>query len=318
MDYGLKQTVVADLAHRVLPGRTGNHTNQSISPDNEEERRSPGARSSTDPAPAAEEEEEEENEPAEFEEGRGPNAASIPVGPTKEEMDEHMLTHIPYRQWCQHCVSGKAKGNPHQKSRGYVREMPTIVLDYMYMRERQGEGEEGGMPILVAHDLVAARGGTGNLFARVVPAKGVNQYAVQSLSNELSYLGHKEFILKSDGEPAIVALKEAIKAERQERIVLEKSPVGESRSNGAAENAVQQIQGQVRAIKHALESRLQTRVPEASNAIPWLIMHAARTINRYRVGKDGRTAYRRIKGKEFRRPIAEFGETVLYLKPNTK
>ena len=74
----------------------------------------------------------------------------------------------------------------------------------------------------------------------------------------------------------------------------------------------------MRAIKHALESRIGAKVPEAASAIPWLIMHAARCINRYRVGKDGKTAYRRVKGKEFRRPIAEFGETVLYLKPGTK
>ena len=46
-------------------------------------------------------------------------------------------------------------------------------------------------------------------------------------------------------------------------------------------------------------------------------MHAAATLNRYRVGNDGFTAYRRLKGKEFRRPAAEFGETVLYLKPGT-
>ena len=229
-----------------------------------------------------------------------------------------MLTHIPYRQWCQHCVSGKAKGNPHCGAKGYLREMPTVVMDYMYMKERQREEEEGGMPILVTCDLVTARGGTGNIMARVVPAKGVNEYAVQAAANELTYLGHKELILKSDGEPAIVALKEAIKSERKERIIFETSPVAESKSNGAAENTVQQVQGQVRTIKHALESRLRVRVPEAASVIPWMVMHAARCINRYRVGKDGRTAYRRVKGKEFRKPIAEFGESVMYLKPNSK
>ena len=153
-----------------------------------------------------------------------------------------MLTHIPYRQWCQHCVSGKAKGNPHHSAKGYVREVPTVVMDYMYMREDQREGEEKGMPILVACDLVTARGGTGNIFARVVPAKGVNEYAVQALSGELTYLGHKEIILKSDGEPSILALKEAVRSEKKERIIMEKSPVAESKSNGAAENAIQQVQ----------------------------------------------------------------------------
>ena len=56
-------------------------------------------------------------------------------------------------------MSGKAKGNPHHSAKGYVREVPTVVMDYMYMKEKQNEGEENGMPILVACDLVTARGG---------------------------------------------------------------------------------------------------------------------------------------------------------------
>ena len=44
--------------------------------------------------------------------------------------------------------------------------------------------------------------------------------------------------MKSDGEPAIVALKEAVKAERSERITLEKSPAAESKSNGVVEHVV--------------------------------------------------------------------------------
>ena len=50
--------------------------------------------------------------------------------------------------------------------------------------------------------------------------------------------------MKSDGEPAIVALTEVVKLERHERIVLESSPVKESKSNGGIENVVQQGQGQ--------------------------------------------------------------------------
>ena len=113
------------------------------------------------------------------------------------------------------------------------------------------EGQEGsdqvGLPILVMNDMLKARGGTGHVFARVVPNKGVNEYAVQAVAQQVAQLGHKELIMKSDGEPAIQALKAAVKAERPERIILEQSPVAESKSNGQAENAVQQIQGQFRA-----------------------------------------------------------------------
>ena len=48
--------------------------------------------------------------------------------------------------------------------------------------------------------------------------------------------------------------------------------------------------------------------------MPWLFKHAADTINRTRVGVDGKTAFRRWKGKNFNKKIAEFGENVCYLK----
>ena len=68
------------------------------------------------PRPAAEEDENEED----IEEGRNPCAAAIPASPTREEREKHMLTHIPFRPWCQHCISGKAKGNPHKKAGEHI------------------------------------------------------------------------------------------------------------------------------------------------------------------------------------------------------
>ena len=44
------------------------------------------------------------------------------------------------------------------------------------------------------------------------------------------------------------------------------------------------------------------------------MLHSARTINRFHIGSDGKTAYQRWKGKPLKREIAEFGESVLYLK----
>ena len=49
-----------------------------------------------------------------------------------------------------------------------------------------------------------------------------------------------------------------------------------------------------------------------------LVSHAASTINRHHVGQDDKTAYKRWKGKEFRREVAEFGESVMYLKAGTQ
>ena len=67
-------------------------------------------------------------------------------------------------------------------------------------------------------------------------------------------------------------------------------------------------------MKDALESRLGKRIGEENNLVPWLVSHAAATVNWRRKDQEGSTAYRRWKGKEFKTVVAEFGECVWYLK----
>ena len=121
---------------------------------------------------------------------------STPRRPPQEEVDRHMLTHLPYRSWCPHCVRGKSRGKHHSGSTG-SKQIPTIAVDYMYMHESQDANEEKGMPILVARDLNLGGVGTGMVFARVVPSKGVQAYAVKSLAADVTSLGYNEFVFKT-------------------------------------------------------------------------------------------------------------------------
>ena len=98
----------------------------------------------------------------------------------------------------------------------------------------------------------------------------------------------------------------------------EESPVSESKSNGEIEKAIQTVQDQVRAVKGSLESRYGQHIPRDHPSVPWLIRHASQTLNRFHIGKDGKTAYERMKGKQFKREVAEFGECVWYFKPGIK
>ena len=140
------------------------------------------------------------------EEATEPNIARAPVLPSREKIESHMVTHVPFRSWCKHCVRGKSKGLAHNRQKPAERSLPTIVCDYMYMRESQNEGEERGMPILVARDADNCDAGTGMLFARVVPAKGVNPYAVKAFANDVAMLGHPQLVIKCDQESPIAAL----------------------------------------------------------------------------------------------------------------
>jgi hypothetical protein len=118
------------------------------------------------------EDKEEDNDEAislEEEEGIEAKVGKSEKAPTKEEVAAHMVNHIPFRSWCSHCVKGKAHGNPHRRKKAMDREFrePIVSVDYMFMHDNQGEGEEKGMPIMVVKDRK-----TRIIRARVVPQKG--------------------------------------------------------------------------------------------------------------------------------------------------
>jgi len=206
---------------------------------------------------------------------------------------------------------GQAQEDPHRKDSKEKREgVSLVVMDYMYMKSKEGTGreveaeesseeeEDGesdaeskkfGLPTLVMRDV--DRGVT---FATTVPRKGKDPFGVRRASRDITkVLGLKRLILKCDQEPAILDLKEAIRLESGIEIIDEESMVGDSASNGAAENAVKRVQGKVRSIKSGLERRLKQKLPEDRPILAWLIRHAGACITRYEVGADGMTGHKR-------------------------
>ena len=91
--------------------------------DEREERKSKESEKKSNPNPVMEGEREEggankimerlQQEIVEEEEGRiirGPKAIYTP---SKEEWDNHMRSHIPFRRWCPFCVEGRSKSGAH-------------------------------------------------------------------------------------------------------------------------------------------------------------------------------------------------------------
>ena len=119
--------------------------------------------------------------------------------------------------------------------------VPEIFLDYMYLEgkwpfnRRADEDGELGMPIIILKDRE-----TRFRRAMMLPAKGVNSYAVKAVAREIiRTYGYHTLCLRSDQEPAIVALKEAVK--RGVNIQMSESPVDEHQANGVIENAVREV-----------------------------------------------------------------------------
>ncbi len=76
------------------------------------------------------------------------------------------------------------------------------------------------MPIIVEKDNK-----TKMIIARVVPSKELDSHAVETVKKMVERLGYKQIIMKSDNEPAILALKEAVRRESDVEIVMEEVPV---------------------------------------------------------------------------------------------
>lgn len=182
------------------------------------------------------------------------NRVNIPQEPTKNEYEEHMATHWPYRSWCPFCVMGRGKSNSHKRnsdlSDNRDSRIPVVSVDYMFMTKPKGdEDRDAGMPTIVMVDR-----DSGHVSADMLPEKGNVPNAVKRLSHNLQFLGYKRIILKSDQEPAIVNLKAALVRERPEDIMTEASPVNEHQANGQVERAVRTVQGQIRTMRGALHS----------------------------------------------------------------
>ena len=88
-------------------------------------------------------------------------------------------------------------------------------------------------------------------------------------------------ILKSDGAPAIVASKEAVKNTNYSDTFLDPSSEVDSQSNGAAENAVWEAEGMIRTWKRFAEEKLKAVLDNKSVLLPWIVMHARVIITRY-------------------------------------
>jgi hypothetical protein len=125
--------------------------------------------------------------------------------PSAKGVEEHNLDHVASRSWCPHCVKGRAESYGHAKKVASESDVPIISLDYMYMHSVQEKEEEKGMPILIAKDSRAKM-----IMAKVVQCKGVVPYAVDVMKKMIEQLGYKKVIMRSDNEPAILALKEAV------------------------------------------------------------------------------------------------------------
>ena len=154
---------------------------------------------------------------------------------------------------------------------------------------------------------------TSGIYAYAVPHKGIDHSLVKKIAEDLDNLGYKKVLYRSDQEPSVTALLQAVKAHWSGEMVPEESPVGEKQSNGHAERTCRTIEGLMRTLKFALESKVNQQIPPEAAILAWIAEHAGTLYRRHNVGADGKTPYERRKGKMSHRVLAEIGELVWYM-----
>ena len=242
---------------------------------------------------------------AEFEEKVEKAGLPVPIQPTAREVEEHNVSHVPYRSWCQHRVRGKARTAGHASSAGekLPERRATIALDYFYL----GKREENSLPILGIIEEVSQR-----CFSVTLPSKGLDhQYNLAVACKLVKVLGVQFGVLKSDTERSIVALRDGIQAQFP-NLAIENATKGESQSNGLVEATVGKLEAQARTLKSALQERYKMELGPKHVVLPWLVDYAGATLSRFQRGADGRTPYERSTRKPFRLKLPEFGECVWY------
>ena len=168
-------------------------------------------------------------------------------------------------------------------------------------------------PILVMVDEES-----GGRFARMTRCKGLGEHGsmdwlLQEISRTWKSWGHtggpeQQLIVKSDGEPALVAVCEAAIKYHGGKAIQERPAKGQKAENGLIEAAGKDTRELFCSFLTQVEEGTKESLPLDNNLVPWMIRWAAICYSRYAIGRDGRTAFERIRGRSCRAVVVPIGE----------
>ena len=202
--------------------------------------------------------------------------APSPTRPSPADVEEHRITHTPFRSWCEECVSGRALGEQRGHHAGRSHEIAIVGLDYFYVTEKglvkkdelQYPDDEAIKDARMKNEIVKCLiircYESKNVFAHVVPVKGDDEdrFAAGVAVNDVAWLGHVKLILKSDQEPALVSLVSgALKVlkhtvEDLASVSTEHSQRYDSQASGGTEVGVRNVRGLFRTMGLCIGTRV--------------------------------------------------------------
>ena len=181
--------------------------------------------------------------------------------------------------------------------------MPRIRLDYCFLTETESgrdetrEGDEDqeeqiGTDGDTQTVLVMQESECRSVWSYVVDKKGSSdKWVIHQICEDLETVGLREdrIIIEDDQEPAIIDVSKETATNRGGRFgtALDNSRVGDSDGNGTIERAIQDVEGQCRTMRSALEENIGNKITLRSAITPWLIRHAGYLLTRCRIRPNG-------------------------------
>ena len=128
----------------------------------------------------------------------------LPYEPTDAERLSHSVSHLPFREWCSHCVKGLARDWPHRSDYRPPPDIPTVAMDE------------------VLTNLAVREKPFQSVGATVLPDKSASEVAVATIIRYLDFWGHKEVMIKCDQEHSM----------KRRRTIVEYNPKVSHQCNG--------------------------------------------------------------------------------------
>ena len=127
-----------------------------------------------------------------------------PILFTQAMIDMHMLTHIPYANWCPSCVRGRGAMYAHRTVKERDDQIPVICGDYIIAEQY--------MAILV---MICRK--TKWIWADIMPNKAAvrHWYPLSAVNRDMDFTGYKRVVMKFHQESAISDLFKKYKESQQ-------------------------------------------------------------------------------------------------------
>eukprot|EP00971_Amphidinium_carterae_P190885 3787957-Amphidinium_carterae.1 len=238
-----------------------------------------------------------------------------PEDVSRFERAQHSLTHTPAVPWCEACTAGHGSELPHKMVP--FDHKPAMALVYLDFAFNTGDSIADRA---FGTSLVLADAQSGWVKACAHGSKSADRVLVDEVMCYLDMMAYKECEIRVDNEPAIVALQGKIQEARLKkglRTVCSTGKTRDSPSMGSVESAIRWWRSKVRTLRYALQQEFGISVTPDMAIWKWLCRHGAWLNCRFKVRRDGVTAYMASFGVSYSGAVLPFGEICLAKLPQS-